>query len=297
MDGKAGTTLFLHEVSGIGASRVLLVGLGKQDAFNQKAYGEAVRAAWRALARHADRAGHVHAGAIAGARALGRLGRARRDPRAARTDLQVHADEEQAGQRGARAEAHCVQRQHRRRESRQAAARQGAALANGMDLTRDLGNLPPQRLHADLPREHREEARPKTGSSRSKCSGEKQMRSAQDGLVPVGRGAARTSRRSSSCCSYQGGAGKKAAPVVLVGKGITFDTGGISLKPGDGMDEMKFDMCGAGVGARHVARRRRAGPEAQRGRHHPGVREHARRATPPSRATSSRACPGRPSKC
>ena len=49
MSGKAGTTLFLHEVSGIGASRVLLVGLGKQDAFNQKAYGEAVRVAWRAM--------------------------------------------------------------------------------------------------------------------------------------------------------------------------------------------------------------------------------------------------------
>ena len=49
MSGKAGSTLFLHEVSGIGASRVLLVGLGKQDAFNQKAYGEAVRAAWRAM--------------------------------------------------------------------------------------------------------------------------------------------------------------------------------------------------------------------------------------------------------
>ena len=41
------------------------------------------------------------------------------------------------------------------------------------------------------------------------------------------------------------GAGKKDAPVVLVGKGITFDTGGISLKPGADMDEMKFDMCGA----------------------------------------------------
>ena len=37
----------------------------------------------------------------------------------------------------------------------------------------------------------------------------------------------------------------KTAPVVLVGKGITFDTGGISLKPGSGMDEMKYDMCGA----------------------------------------------------
>jgi leucyl aminopeptidase len=41
------------------------------------------------------------------------------------------------------------------------------------------------------------------------------------------------------------GAASTQAPVVLVGKGITFDTGGISLKPGPGMDEMKFDMCGA----------------------------------------------------
>jgi leucyl aminopeptidase len=41
------------------------------------------------------------------------------------------------------------------------------------------------------------------------------------------------------------GAAKTEAPTVLVGKGITFDTGGISLKPGPGMDEMKFDMCGA----------------------------------------------------
>ncbi len=42
-----------------------------------------------------------------------------------------------------------------------------------------------------------------------------------------------------------GAAARKAAPLVLVGKGITFDAGGISLKPGPGMDEMKFDMCGA----------------------------------------------------
>jgi leucyl aminopeptidase len=44
---------------------------------------------------------------------------------------------------------------------------------------------------------------------------------------------------------HYNGAAKSKAPVVLVGKGITFDTGGISLKPGAGMDEMKFDMCGA----------------------------------------------------
>ena len=45
--------------------------------------------------------------------------------------------------------------------------------------------------------------------------------------------------------SYFGAADKEAAPVVLVGKGITFDSGGISLKPGEAMDEMKYDMCGA----------------------------------------------------
>ena len=51
---------------------------------------------------------------------------------------------------------------------------------------------------------------------------------------------------------YRGGKGGDK-PVVLIGKGITFDTGGISLKPGEGMDEMKFDMCGAASGDRHHA--------------------------------------------
>jgi len=46
------------------------------------------------------------------------------------------------------------------------------------------------------------------------------------------------------CMEYKGAAASKK-PVVLVGKGVTFDTGGISIKPSAGMDEMKFDMCGA----------------------------------------------------
>ena len=51
---------------------------------------------------------------------------------------------------------------------------------------------------------------------------------------------------------------KKQKPVVLVGKGITFDTGGISIKPAGDMDQMKFDMCGAATRARRVPRDRRA---------------------------------------
>ena len=50
--------------------------------------------------------------------------------------------------------------------------------------------------------------------------------------------------RKNPFLSHQGGKAGEA-PIVLVGKGITFDTGGISLKPGEAMDEMKYDMCGA----------------------------------------------------
>jgi leucyl aminopeptidase len=94
---------------------------------------------------------------------------------------------------------------------------------------------------------------------------------------------------------YKGGKAK-AKPVVLVGKGITFDTGGISLKPGAEMDEMKFDMCGAAsvlgtfkaiaqMGCRSTwsasSRPPRTCPAA----------------APPSPATSSPRCRARPSRC
>ena len=142
MDGKAGTTLFLHEVSGIGASRVLLVGLGKQDAFSQKAYGEAVRAAWRALlgtkivqvtftlAQLPILERSVDWGVRAAILALRELSyrftqmKSKPDnaPRALkRIVFSVNTGDEKAAK---------------------LAAKQGAALANGMDLTRDLGNLP-----------------------------------------------------------------------------------------------------------------------------------------------------------
>ena len=62
-------------------------------------------------------------------------------------------------------------------------------------------------------------------------------------LLSVGRGSEQPSRLI--VMKYQGAENPEEAPHVLVGKGITFDTGGISLKPGEAMDEMKFDMCGA----------------------------------------------------
>jgi hypothetical protein len=73
------------------------------------------------------------------------------------------------------------------------------------------------------------------------------------------------------------GAPKSQAPVVLVGKGITFDTGGISLKPGAEMDEMKFDMCGAASVLGTLAAGRFAEGQGQPRRPRADLRQHAER--------------------
>ena len=107
-----------------------------------------------------------------------------------------------------------------------------------------LGNLPPNictptHFSADEARKLAKRVQARHRGTRDR----KQLEELEDGFVPVSvaRGSAQPPRLI--VLKHQGGG--KSAPVVLVGKGITFDTGGISLKPGAAMDEMKFDMCGA----------------------------------------------------
>jgi leucyl aminopeptidase len=106
---------------------------------------------------------------------------------------------------------------------------------------------------------------------------EKQMAELGMGaLLGVGQGSVR--RRACSRCAGTG-QGTRRKPVVLVGKGITFDTGGISIKPAAGMEAMKWDMGGAGAvaGAMKAIAGARQG---ERGRHLRARREHAGRQRP-----------------
>ena len=120
----------------------------------------------------------------------------------------------------------------------------GEAIAGGMKLARDLGNLPgnictPTYLASQA--RNLKKAHPKLQVT---VLGEAQMRKLGMGaLLSVSDGSVQPAKLVS--LEYKGGKPGQR-PVVLVGKGITFDTGGISLKPGSAMDEMKFDMCGAG---------------------------------------------------
>ncbi len=242
LEGRLGSTLLLHGVPGTAAERVLLVGLGKEADFGPKEYREAVRGALRALAdggssdavlfladvkvKGRDRAWALLHGAAVAADASYRfdqLKSKKNDRRAlARITLGL------AG-KSTRTETAAVER--------------GAALGGGQSFAKDLGNLP---SNICTPTYLADQAERLARSHKLRCEvlEEKDMRKLGMGaFLAVTKG---TREPAKLIVLEHSGAGKKHKPVVLVGKGITFDTGGISLKPSAEMDEMKYDMSGAG---------------------------------------------------
>lgn len=247
-EGKRGTHLMLHEVAGIGAARVLLVGLGKEAEFGDRAFAESVRTAMRAL------------GGTRAASALWCLTQppAQRDMawavittitlvRDAGYRLLERHPELKRAPRGPAAEKPALRKIVLAVESSDAKAAtqgvvRGIAIANGMELSRDLGNLP---SNICTPTYLANAARgiAKRHKLKVEILGRKQIEALNMGaFLAVTQGSVEPPQ---FIVLRYDGAAAKAAPVVLVGKGITFDTGGISLKPGEGMDEMKYDMCGA----------------------------------------------------
>lgn len=124
-----------------------------------------------------------------------------------------------------------------------AAAKQGVAIANGQALARDLGNLAPNICTPIYLAKQAQELAKTNKHFTAKILTEAQMAKLGMGaFLSVSQGSRQEARLI--CMEYRG-ADKKKKPTVLVGKGVTFDTGGISIKPSAAMDEMKFDMCGA----------------------------------------------------
>jgi len=124
-----------------------------------------------------------------------------------------------------------------------AAAKQGVAIANGQAMARDLGNLAAN-ICTPVYLAKQAQSLAKTNSKfTTKILTEAQMAKLGMGaFLSVSQGSRQEARLI--CMEYRG-ADKKKKPTVLLGKGVTFDTGGISIKGSASMDEMKFDMCGA----------------------------------------------------
>jgi leucyl aminopeptidase len=242
ISGKPGTTLLLRGLAGVNAERVLLVGLGNEQATSGKDYLSALQAIGRVFSA---------LGANDAMVALPFDNIAQRDVAwALRSAVlsardQLYRYDETKSQKepapaGVRKVAYMVP-QAQEAPARIAVA-QAVAIANGMDLTKYLGNLPANictpTFLADtakkLAREYKLEA---------EVLDRKQLQALKMGsFLSVANGSEEPPKFI--VLKYMGGKAREA-PTVLVGKGVTFDSGGISIKPGAGMDEMKYDMCGA----------------------------------------------------
>ena len=242
MDGKPGTTLLLHNVPNTLCDRVLLVGLGKEREFKDKEYRDAVRAAIKTLnetgsleasiyltelpVRRRDTAWKVEQTVLMAMEGVYRFDRLKSKQEEARRPLR-----------------RLVLNVPRRNELGigEEAAKRGQAIAEGMNLAKDLGNLPGNICTPGYLAQQAQELA-KTCKLKLEVLEQKDMEALNMGaLLSVARG----SRQPPKLIVLQYMGDKKKKPVVLVGKGVTFDAGGISLKPAGEMDEMKYDMSGA----------------------------------------------------
>ena len=240
--GKAGSTLLLRALTGITAERVLLVGLGTEDDINDKSFSAASQAVARALSnigstdavialplektKGRDAAWAIRALVLAARENHYRTDvlKSKKDP--APTGVKKYAF---AVTTAATAAA-------------KAALAEAVALANGMELTKDLGNLPGN-VCTPTYLANTAKKLAKDYKLGIEVLDRKQLEALKMGsFLSVTNGSEQPPKFI--VLKHMGGK-VKDAPTVLVGKGITFDTGGISLKPGPGMDEMKYDMCGA----------------------------------------------------
>ena len=239
-----GATLLLHDAPGTSSPRLLLVSAGRRESFGEPAFRAAIAGAAKMLARGPGQ----HAGvALSDFEVPGRS-MAWHVQHAAR----ILADSAYHFEPPASINGHSGGPEHGARaiellipgkvtHDLELAAARGLAIAEGMALARDLGNLPgnicnPPYMAAAARNLGREFGFDVEVLERTQ-------------METLGMGAAlAVGRASAQPCKFivmhykRGGASK---PIVLIGKGVTFDSGGISLKPGANMDEMKFDMCGA----------------------------------------------------
>lgn len=240
--GKLGHTLLLSEAPGLSCQRILLVGCGSKKSFDLRNYRKATSAAIKALTRtNAKDAisflpldlipkfdAHVltRFGIDATAEAVYRFSETKtgkhRKPALSRLGFAVPGRAELK-----RAEQGCVE---------------GAAIAEGQKLARDLGNLPANICTPSYLVKIAKQLASASKKLELKVENETQMkRLGMGALLSVAKGSEEPAKLI--VLRYRGAS--RSQPFVLVGKGITFDTGGISLKPAPAMDEMKFDMCGA----------------------------------------------------
>ena len=244
MDGKLGQTRVLHNVPGTLSDRVLLVGCGKDKDLNEKTYLKILDSLSAAL----DNLGAMEAYSyLTDINIKGRT----IDWKVNQTVMQMEKNR-----------YHCEQLKRQKNEAPKGirklvmnvpsrrelnigeqAIQQGNAISSGVSLAKDLGNLPGNICTPTYLAEQARRLEKTFPPVVVEILEEEDMKELEMGsFLSVSAGSRQPAKLIS--LEYHGGPSDQK-PIVLVGKGVTFDSGGISLKPGASMDEMKYDMCGA----------------------------------------------------
>jgi len=245
LSGKTGSTTMLHDLPGVTAMRVLVVGLGDPGKFGVPQYLKAVGDAVRAL-----RTGPV-ADAVLTLSEVGVPGRDLAWNLRSAVIAADHASYRYVTTLGAK---------NKKREetglkslapvgSAAAALAEGVAIAAGVQFARELGNLPPNICNPAYLAEQGQAFAARFEQAQCEVLERDEMAElGMNSLLAVAQGSMNPPKLIVlrwNGASRDGAKQDDAKPYVLVGKGITFDTGGINLKTQGGIEEMKYDMCGA----------------------------------------------------
>ncbi|MCC5854651.1 MAG: leucyl aminopeptidase [Idiomarina sp.] len=253
LEGKAGQTLLLHNVPNILSERVLLVGCGKERELDERQYKKIIGKTISTLndtgameavcflselhvkgrdtywkVRHAVEAAHEHL------YTFDSLKSHREEPRRPLRKLVFNVPTRRELPVGEKAVTH------------------GLAVAKGVNTCRDAANMPPNICTPIYLAEQAELLAEQYDNLTVERIDEAQMENlGMNAYLAVSRGSENPAMMA--LMHYQG-AKNDSAPIILIGKGLTFDSGGISIKPSENMDEMKYDMGGAAgvLGAMHA---------------------------------------------
>lgn len=239
--GKVGKTLLLIKPKDFSIKRLLLVGIGEADKLTAKAYLTALKASADAM---------DHCGSINTVNALVFV-----TPENITANHQAWSAMQiaQVFQKSFYDYSHESRGEHPVKEPKLEsmvfpcadqtfAAKQGQSTALGMALTQDLANMPSNFCTPAFLAETAIQLGKDYGYDVNILDREEMIEMGMGSFMSVAQGSSTPPKMI--CISYQGGKADEA-PIALVGKGVTFDTGGISIKPGQAMDEMKYDMGGA----------------------------------------------------
>jgi leucyl aminopeptidase len=246
LEGKVGQALLLHHVPNILSERVLLIGCGKERELDERQYKQVIQKTIEALNETGSMESvcfltELH---VKGRNTYWKMRQAVETTKECLYSFDQLKSNKVELRRPLRKMVFSVSTR-RDLTCGERAIQHGLAISAGIKAAKDLGNMPPNICNAGyLASQARQLADAYGDHVATRVIGEQQMKElGMNAYLAVGQGSQNESLMS--VIEYKGNPNPDAKPIVLVGKGLTFDSGGISLKPAEAMDEMKYDMCGA----------------------------------------------------